>query len=142
MTDIFSKQKRSEIMRQIKSKNTNIELKLRKHLYKEGIKYRTNSALFGKPDIVLTKYRIVIFCDGDFWHGKTYRKDKNKYNKFWKEKIVTNIKRDKLVNKILKKDGWKVIRFWKSDIQSKIDVCIRKIMNEIAISSKFINRIN
>jgi len=128
-------------MRQIKSKNTNIELKLRKHLYKEGIKYKTNSTLFGKPDIVLTKYRIAIFCDGDFWHGKTFRKDKGKYSKFWEEKIATNIKRDKVVNKILKKEGWKVVRFWKADILSKIDECIKKVIKEVTVSPKLINEI-
>ena len=94
MTDIFTRKKRSEIMRTVKNKDTNIELKLRRFLFAKGIKFRVKNSLFGKPDIVLPKYKIVIFCDGDFWHGKNYDEEKGRYKKFWIDKIALNIKRD------------------------------------------------
>ena len=73
MTDIFTPEKRSKIMASIKGKDTKIELLLRKALWKEGIRgYRVNVKLPGKPDIVFTKYKVAIFCDGDFWHGKDF----------------------------------------------------------------------
>ena len=90
--------------------------------------------MFGKPDIVLPKYKIVIFCDGDFWHGKNYDEEKGRYKKFWIDKIALNIKRDIEVNKRLKEEGWKVLRFWKTEIQGKTDKCINKIMKNIKIS--------
>ena len=131
MTDIFTKKKRSEIMRTVKNKNTNIELKLRKFLFAKGIKFRVKNSLFGKPDLVLPKYKIVIFCDGDFWHGKNYDEEKGSYKKFWKDKIALNIKRDIEVNKRLMKEGWKVLRFWKTEIQGKIDKCINRVVKNI-----------
>lgn len=72
MTDIFNKEKRSSIMKSVKNKNTDIELLLRKALYRKGYRFRVKYNLFGKPDIVFLSKRIAIFCDGDFWHGKTY----------------------------------------------------------------------
>ncbi|PIY72379.1 very short patch repair endonuclease [Candidatus Roizmanbacteria bacterium CG_4_10_14_0_8_um_filter_33_9] len=134
MTDIFTRKKRSEIMRTVKNKDTNIELKLRRFLFAKGIKFRVKNSLFGKPDIVLPKYKIVIFCDGDFWHGKNYDEEKGRYKKFWIDKIALNIKRDIEVNKRLKEEGWKVLRFWKTEIQGKTDKCINKIMKNIKIS--------
>ena len=82
-------------MRSIKGKDTSIELILRKALWNEGIRYRKNyKPLPGKPDIVITKYKIVIFCDGEFWHGKDWsileeRLKKGERSEFWTNKIVT-----------------------------------------------------
>lgn len=115
-------------MRSIRNKNTNIELILRKELWKKGFRYKLNSKLYGKPDIVLRKYNIAVFCDGDFWHGKNYLKEAINYKPFWKEKIKNNIIRDKTVNKKLKKEGWRVIRFWKSDILKDVNKCVGKII--------------
>lgn len=125
--DIYSKEKRSELMKRVKNKDTNIELILRKKLYKKGYRYRLKSSLFGKPDIVFPHKKLVIFCDGDFWHGKTYEKDKTKYKPFWVEKIKNNIERDKKVNEVLATDNWNVLRFWKSEILKNPDACIYKI---------------
>jgi DNA mismatch endonuclease Vsr len=73
----------------------------------------------------------VVFCDGDFWHGKNYKKEHSNYEPFWVEKIKRNIDRDKLVNKTLRKDGWRVLRFWKSDILKNLKGCIDKIESEL-----------
>lgn len=127
MSDIFTKKKRSEIMRRVKNKNTNIELLLRKKLFKKGYRYRLKSRLFGKPDIIFSSKRLVIFCDGDFWHGKNYEKEKKNYKKFWKDKILINLERDKKVNRTLKKEGWKIIRFWKTDILKNSNKCVDRI---------------
>lgn len=127
MSDIFTKKKRSEIMRRVKNKNTNIELLLRKKLFKKGYRYRLKSRLFGKPDIIFSSKKLVIFCDGDFWHGKNYEKEKKNYKKFWKDKILINLERDKEVNKALKKEGWRVLRFWKTDILKNSNGCVNRI---------------
>ena len=122
-------------MKAVKSVDTKIEVKLRLALWHQGIRYRKNFKIYScKPDIVLTKYKIAIFCDGDFWHGK---EDPNivKHNKkFWVEKIKRNMERD-LENTIeLRDNGWVVLRFWESDIEKNlteyVDVIIKEIKNK------------
>ena len=126
-----TKQK-SENMKAVKSVDTKIEVKLRLALWHQGIRYRKNFKIYScKPDIVLTKYKIAIFCDGDFWHGK---EDPNivKHNKkFWVEKIKRNMERD-LENTIeLRDNGWVVLRFWESDIEKNLTECVDVIIKEI-----------
>lgn len=133
MTDVFSRKKRSEIMSLVKNKNTDIELILRKKLWAKGFRYRTNYKIIGRPDIVLPKFKAAIFCDGDFWHGRKYKKEVKNYKKFWKNKIETNINRDKTVNKELRKIGWTVIRFWKSQILKNADKCVNDIIKIIQV---------
>jgi len=131
MSDIFSVKKRSEIMRKVRNKNTNIELILRKALFKDGVRFRVKNKLFGKPDIIISEEKIAIFCDGDFWHGRNFRKEADGYKDFWKEKIRTNIERDILVNKTLEKEGWRVLRFWKTEILKDLDKCVDKVKDKI-----------
>jgi len=136
MGDIFSKEKRSQIMSLVKNKDTNIELLVRKGLSKRGFRYRVKSNLFGKPDIVFKSKKVVIFCDGDFWHGKNFKKEKGRYTSFWVRKIQNNIDRDKIVTQTLTKLGWKVLRFWKSDILKHLDKCILRIEKELKKQDK------
>jgi len=119
-----------KIMSAIKSKNTKPELILRHALWKKGLRYRINvSWLPGKPDIVFTRARIAVFCDGDFWHGHNWalrgipslKKELKRYSPFWRDKILGNIKRDKKNSKILENDHWLVIRIWESDINKNVD---------------------
>lgn len=131
MTDIFSTQKRSELMAKVKNKDTDIELILRKKLWASGLRYKVNYKIFGKPDIVFPKEKVAVFCDGDFWHGRHYKKEKKNYKKFWLDKIATNIKRDKDVNNKLKREGWKVLRFWKTEILRNSDKCIETIKSSL-----------
>lgn len=128
MADILSQEKRNKLMARVKNKNTNIELILRKRFWAKGIRYRINYKIFGSPDIAFPRYKVAVFCDGDFWHGRKYKSDKIKYKPFWQDKIAVNIKRDRRVNMRLKAEGWNVIRFWKTDILKKPDACVKKIL--------------
>ena len=127
----------SENMRRIKSKDTSIELLLRKRLWQEGIRYRKNySCLPGKPDIAITKYKIAIFCDGEFFHGKDWntlkqRLSKGQNSKYWVDKIERNITRDRINDKMLLYYDWVVLHFWESDIKEDIDNCIEAIKEVI-----------
>lgn len=114
-------------MRRVRNKGTNIELILCKALFKKGLRFRVKNRLFGKPDIIFPSKKIAIFCDGDFWHGKNYEKEKKNYKKFWKDKILINLERDKEVNKTLKKERWRVLRFWKTDILKNSNGCVNRI---------------
>ena len=127
---------RSENMRRIRSKNTKIEIALRKALWHKGYRYRKNyEALPGKPDIVLTKQKIAIFCDSEFFHGKDWEilKPQLKHGKngeFWIKKISRNRERDDEGNKQLLFLGWTVIRFWGKDIIKNTDECV-KVVEEV-----------
>jgi DNA mismatch endonuclease (patch repair protein) len=125
---------RSENMRRIKSKDTSIELILRKALWKKGIRYRKNCKdVFGKPDICIKKYRLAIFCDSEFWHGKNFLTGKvpKTNQRFWIEKLQKNIERDKQVNLFLKSNRWTILRFWEKDIRKNTEKCINTIINTI-----------
>ena len=114
-------------MSRVRSRNTDIEILLRKALFAKGYRFRIHYPISGKPDIVFLNQHIAIFCDGDFWHGRYFKKEAKNYKDFWKKKIIINRERDKKVNRALKKQGWKVIRFWKSEIKKDIDKCLEKI---------------
>lgn len=121
MTDIVSRNKRSEIMSRIKSKDSKIETLFRKELWKKGFRYSKNSSkYFGKPDIVLLKYKTVILIDSCFWHGcKKHCRIPTTRKKYWIEKIERNKKRDKEVSKYYKKQGWKILRVWEHEIKKR-----------------------
>lgn len=135
--DRITKEQRRKNMQAVKNKDSEIELLLRKELWKRGYRYRKNyKELTGKPDIVLTKYKVAIFCDSEFWHG--YQWEAKKYdiksNKdFWINKIEGNIKRDKTVTNILASQGWKVVRLWGRDIKSDLRKCINIIEEAIGV---------
>lgn len=133
MVDVHTRKQRSFNMSRIKGKNTKTELLLRKRLSSSGIRgYRIHSKLLGKPDIVFTKYKLVIFIDGCFWHKcpKCFIKpEKNK--RFWMQKINGNVKRDKEVNKLLRKEGWTVIRIWEHLLRKNPDNCYKRVFKEL-----------
>ena len=112
-------------------KDTTIELALRRALYKRGVRYRKNvKTILGTPDIAIKKYRLLVFCDGDFWHGNSYHSVKS-HKQFWDEKIKRNRERDLEYTIRLRDDGWTVLRFWESDIKNNIDDCIQQIIDAI-----------
>ena len=134
MTDVMTKTQRSFNMSQIKRQNTKPEIRLRKALTSNKLTgYRIKSKLSGKPDIVYTKRKVVIFVDGCFWHKcQLCFKRPSTNTKFWDKKISDNIKRDKLTNNILRKDGWKVIRIWEHHLKKKnITKIIKKIIKKL-----------
>lgn len=121
MSDIFSFQKRSDIMSKIGGKNTKPEILVRKFLFSKGFRYRINvKTLPGKPDIVLPKYKTVIFINGCFWHGHNCKKGKLPSSNidFWREKISNNKSRDDKNSDLLIKLGWKVIIIWQCEISN------------------------
>lgn len=137
MADVLTKEQRHKNMQNIRAKDTEIEVILRRALWKKGYRYRKNYCkLPGKPDIVLTKYKIAIFCDGEFFHGKDWNMLKAKleksYNsKFWIDKISRNIERDEETNKKLIYGGWTVIRFWGKEIKNHTDECVKVVEEAI-----------
>jgi DNA mismatch endonuclease (patch repair protein) len=118
--DIFTPEKRSEIMRGIPNKNTKPELLMRKTLHALGLRYRLHDRkLPGTPDIIFRKNKVAVFVDGDWWHGRNYETDSNKYPPLWQEKIKANMARDVKVNEQLESAGWKVFRVWQKDLQKE-----------------------
>ena len=135
--DVLTKEQRRRNMQHIRSKDTKIEVMLRKALWEKGYRYRKNyKDLPGKPDIVLTKYKIAIFCDGEFFHGKDWevlkpRLEKSNNSEFWINKISRNRERDDEINKKLLFEGWTVIRFWGDDIKKNTDECVKVVEEAI-----------
>ena len=131
--DTHTPTQRSRNMAKIKSKNTKAERVLRLALWHRGIRYRKNwRKLPGSPDIVITKYKIAILVDGDFWHARGHEKAPGEqigtHKDYWTNKLARNVERDKEVNDQLTQAGWLVLRFWESDIKRDLDSVIAEIM--------------
>ena len=132
--DKITKEQRSKNMKAVKSKGTKEEVRLAKALWHRGHRYRKNDrTVFGIPDLVFKKYKVAIFVDSEFFHGKDWEtKKKPQTNiEFWEKKISGNIKRDKEVNEYLFTKGWTVLRFWSNDVKKKLFTTVRKIETEI-----------
>ena len=131
----YTTAKRSELMGKIKSQGTTPEQKIRKFLWSVGVRYRKNvKGLPGTPDIVISKYKLIIFIDGDLWHGYNWNEKKMRLKsnrKFWVPKIERNIQRDKEHNLFYKKNGWRVMRFWEHEIKKEYSVCVNRILEYI-----------
>lgn len=137
MADTMTPEQRSRCMAAIKGKDTKPEMIVRKYLFSRGLRYRVNNRkLPGSPDIVLKKYKTVVFIDGCFWHGhegcKYYRLPKTNVD-FWRHKIAMNIARDYANGVDLRHAGWKVIRVWECVIKTKAkrEVILEHLYNEI-----------
>lgn len=140
MADDLTPEQRRKNMQAIRSKDTTIELRLRKALWKHGIRYRKNyKKLIGKPDIAITKYKIVVFCDSDFWHGYDWenRNQRIKSNRdYWVPKIERNMERDREVTDTLQDEGWLVLRFWEWQIRKHLDECVETVLQSIEIKKQ------
>lgn len=140
MADVHTREKRSYNMSRIRGKDTKPEEIVRKYLFSQGFRYRKNdSRLPGKPDIVLPKYKTVIFVNGCFWHGHTgckYFVWPQNNAEFWKKKITGNISRDAQIQSELQHSGWKVITIWECELKKAVrDQCLTAICSEIRGSS-------
>ena len=140
MADVMTPEQRSRCMAAIKGKDTKPEMIVRKYLFSRGLRFRVQvKKLQGTPDIVLPKYKIVVFVNGCFWHGhegcKYFRLPKSNVE-FWREKIERNIERDKESMKALFDLGWKVIRVWECELRNKAnrEAILNKIYNSITTS--------
>ncbi len=120
MSDVFTKEKRSEVMSRIKGKgNKDTELVMIQILRSNHISgWRRNQAVLGKPDFIFPKYKVALFVDGCFWHGCPQHSNMPKNNQeFWAKKLQGNKDRDKFVNRELRKLGWKIIRVWEHELK-------------------------
>jgi DNA mismatch endonuclease (patch repair protein) len=132
-----SSEKASRSLSKIKASETKAERLLRSSIWRMGFRFRKNvRSLPGKPDIVFPRERVVIFCDGDFWHGRKWDKDKQRLSKgpnapYWLAKIQANMNRDKRYNKELRRLGWSVLRFWDSDILNDHHQIAQRIAGEV-----------
>ena len=132
MPDVLTKEQRSKLMSKIKSKDTKIELKMKKALEDNGIAFVYQPKIFGKPDFLIPP-KLVIFCDSSFWHGRNWRKLKQQLKEgYWQEHIRKNKLRDKIVTKTLQKEGYVVIRFWDDKILKDNSSCIKQIQNALS----------
>lgn len=122
-------------MQQVKNKDSEIELMLRKELWSRGLRYRKNvTKIVGKPDIAFLGKKVAVFCDSEFWHGFNWaerKKDFKSNQDFWIPKIERNIQRDIEVNKQLTEEGWTVLRFWGRDIKKNCSGCADKIQESL-----------
>jgi len=129
--DKHSSEQRSKNMAAIKSTGTTQEVRLAKALWNLGYRYRKNNKLvFGKPDITFKKYKLAIFVDSEFFHGKDFetRKKPGTNTEFWEKKISGNIKRDRVVNEKLSLDGWIVLRFWSEKVRKYLPIVLDEII--------------
>lgn len=122
-------------MSRIKGKNTAPELKLKKAIWSAGIRYKSSKhKVLGKPDIQLLRYKILIFIDGDFWHGYDWQRRKETIgsNKaFWIPKIERNMQRDRQVTRALLLQGYTVLRFWEHEIKSEFGKCLMQVLEAV-----------
>ncbi|HSV77184.1 MAG TPA: very short patch repair endonuclease [Bacteroidales bacterium] len=135
--DKLTKDQRRKNMQAAKSTDSKIESAFAKALFAKGHRYRKNDrTVFGNPDLTFKKIKLAIFIDSEFWHGKDWAKRKHDHKsnqEFWHKKIERNIHRDQEVNRQLKQDGWKVLRFWGKQVEKTLDICIlktEKVINE------------
>ncbi len=114
-------------MKQVKNKDSKIEMTLRKELWSRGLRYQKNvTSIFGKPDLVFKGKKVAVFCDSEFWHGYNWeeqKKDFKSHQEFWIPKIERNMERDKEVTEELQKQGWTVLRFWGKEIKKNAGGC-------------------
>ena len=121
-------------MSRVKSKNTSIEIKFRKELWKRGYRYRLHAKMPGHPDIVLAKYKIAFFVDGCFWHGcqickKTMPVSNEEY---WRRKIDRNMERDRINDKLLKESGWNPIHVWEHQIRNEFEITVKRALESLS----------
>lgn len=126
---------RSGLMSKIRSNNTGPEIKLRRKLWGGGIRFcRKKTDLPGNPDVVIKKYKVILFIDGEFWHGYNWNEKKKKIKsnrEYWIPKIERNIARDKKNAATLRRKGWCVLRFWQKSIDKDLDRCISRVQKAI-----------
>lgn len=126
-----TKEEISRIMRKVKSSGSKMENVLGKSMWSLGLIYRKQyRKIPGRPDFVFPSAKVAVFCDSNFWHGYRWQKNRSEFKRrkgYWLKKIERNMARDKKINKELKREGWKVIRFWEHQIKKGLDRCAQKV---------------
>ena len=131
--DVFDKPTRSRVMSQVRNKDTAPELRLRKALYRAGIRgYRLHCRdLPGSPDLAWIGRKVAVFVDGAFWHGHPSAYKPGQSGRFWDDKISRNLRRDREVNRKLREEGWAVIRLWDFQVDQSLDKCVQRIRKAV-----------
>ena len=133
MVDVLTKEQRSYCMSRIRGKDTSLEKIVRSEIHKRGLRFRKHvSGLPGKPDIVFVKAKLVVFLDGDFWHGYRFPQWQHKKSEHWRKKIGRTRKRDQQNFAKLRSMGWRVIRIWEHSIEKDLDGVVKKICYALA----------
>lgn len=128
MADNLTPEQRSYMMSRVRSTDTTPELVVRKRAHARGLRFRKHCAwLSGRPDLVFVRSRVVVFVDGDYWHGWRFPAWKEKLAPYWKQKIAKNRRRDQRNFQRLRKDGWLVIRIWEHEVERDAARCIGRI---------------
>lgn len=135
MADDLTPEQRRKNMQAIRCKDTSIEVMLRKALWAKGVRYRKNyKKLIGKPDIAITKYKIAVFCDSEYWHGYDWENRNQQiksHRDYWIPKIERNMARDREVTTTLEKEGWLVLRFWERQIKKELSECVNTVLHAV-----------
>lgn len=132
MADNLTPEQRSYMMSRVRSKDTTPELMVRKLTHARGLRFRKHCAsLPGCPDLVFVRSMIVVFVDGDYWHGWRFPAWKDKLALYWKRKIENNRRRDQRNFRRLRRDGWLVIRLWEHEVERDADTCIDRIESAV-----------
>jgi DNA mismatch endonuclease (patch repair protein) len=126
----YTTKQRSKTMSKIRGKDSLPEMLLRRALWKQNIRFRIHRRdLPGRPDLVIDKYKLALFVDGDFWHGYQWQNRKPKSNTgFWIPKIERNMQRDRFVNEQLTEMGYTVMRFWEHQVKENLQACINQVL--------------
>ena len=133
MPDNLTPEQRSYCMSRVKGKDTGLEVEVRSELHRGGLRFRKHvRGLPGKPDIVFHAVRVIVFIDGDFWHGYRFPSWEHKVSDFWKRKISQNRNRDTKNHRTLRRMGWTVIRLWQHELKRDFDSCIRRVVAAVA----------
>lgn len=136
--DKFTPEERSWIMSRVKSRDTTPEIKLRQELWKRGLRYRVvTQNLPGKPDILFPRAKVVVFVDGEFWHGRKLSPERlNQMSEYWRHKIRRNVERDSNNNERLKEMGYEVLRFFEQDVLKNSETLADQIENTVKSRTK------
>jgi DNA mismatch endonuclease (patch repair protein) len=142
MPDRISPERRSWNMSRIKGMNTSPERAVRRCAYMRGLRYRIHvMSLPGRPDMVFLRERLVVFIDGDFWHGWRFPQWCDRLRPYWKEKIERNRWRDYRNFRKLRSSGWTVLRLWEHEVQSNVEACVDRIVAALGVARKKSSRI-
>ena len=136
MPDTMSKVQRSQHMALIRDRNTRFELAFLRlvsaELYPLGYRYRKHCRhVFGNPDFVFPKFKLAVFIDSDFWHGRNFKRLAARMTPFWREKIERNMERDRQVNRKLRRQGWSVLRFGEGEVKKRPSAAIERIKRKL-----------
>ena len=132
MVDNLTQQQRSYCMSRVKGRDTGLERVVRSELHKRGYRFRKHvKNMPGKPDIVFVTKKVVVFLDGDFWHGYRFPQWEKTLAKFWRNKIGETRKRDQRNFAKLRRMGWQVIRIWEHSIKNDLDAVVKKIREAV-----------